>query len=215
MGPRTIIKGLLIAVALFLYGITSLIWVQAQEPPTYQNEAMGIKLACPPGWFMAPGEKVKEMVNKNIGDITSVESIKEAYKKLGILVVFSKYPYGSPREFNSNIALTSEEINPEYTEVFKTPLDVANANLVSIKVMFKDAKVIEEPSMVTVAGREGAHFIYEGTSVMGYLELRLKCSAYVFTKDNLVYTLSFTDKVEDFDADLEAFQSAVNTITFQ
>jgi hypothetical protein len=106
-------------------------------------------------------------------------------------------------------------MNPEHAEVLKTPLDIANANIVSIKIMFKNAKVVKEPAMVTVGGRESAHFIYEGTSVIGYLEVRLKCSAYVFTKDNIIYTLSFTDEAADFDNNLEAFQSSVSTFVLQ
>jgi len=84
-----------------------------------------------------------------------------------------------------------------------------------MKVMFKDAQVVEQPSLVSVAGRECAHYVYEATSVRGYLEQRLKCSIYIFVKDGIVYTLSFTDSVADFDADLAAFQYSVNSIKFQ
>ena len=217
MWSHEVIKNSLITAALCLCSVTFLAGAQAQEqePLTYQNEAMGIKLTCPQGWFMTPGEKAKEAVAKSIADITAVESIREAYKKLGILIIFSKYPYGSPKEFNPNITLTTEEINPEYADVTKTALDIANASIMNIKIVFKDVKLIKEPSMVTLGGREGAHFIYEATVVRGYLEVRLECSAYIFIKDNIFYTLAFTDKADEFNNSLEIFESSVNTFVLQ
>ena len=190
-------------------------WSQTSGPLSYENETMGIKLTGPEGWYITPGEKAKTAVSKSIGDITSLESIKEATKKLGILVVFSQYPFGSPKEFNPNITLTTEQIPPEYSTVYKTAIDIANGNILSVKAMFKDAAIIKEPITITVDSKEGAHFIYEGTAVRGYSEIRIRCSAYIFIKDNITYTLSFTDKADNFKNNIKAFESSVNTFVFK
>jgi hypothetical protein len=188
---------------------------QEQKTLTYENEAMGVSLTGPEGWYIAPGDKVQTKISQNIGDITSFQSVKEAVKKLGILAVFTFYPYGSPVEFNPSIGLTTEPMPQEYSTVIKTAMDVAVSSIFGIKAMFKDTKIIKEPALITLGAREGAHFIYEGTAVRGYLELRIRCSAYMFLKENTVFTLAFTDKADNFDKNYQAFESSVNTFVLK
>lgn len=59
--------------------------------------------------------------------------------------------------------------------------------------------------------REGAHFVFEGTLVLGYLEIRLKSSACMFIKDNLVYTLGFNDTAANFANNVKLFEDSVNS----
>ena len=183
---------------------------------SYENEAMGVKITGPEDWYIVPGEKAQEKTAKNIDDITKLESLKESSKKVGILVVFLKYPYGSPREFNPNIVLATEKIISEYAGVLKTPLDVANANIITLKMMFKDVKIIEGPMMVKLeSGLQGAHFIYEAKVVRGYLEVGIRCSVYIFLKDDIIYTLTFTDRNEDFENNIKAFESSLKTFVLK
>jgi len=191
--------------------ITQYVFAQTQEPVAYENDAMGIKITGPQGWFITPGEKAGKAASKNVDDLTNLKSIKEAIKKVGFLVIFSKYPFGSPIEFNHNIVLVVEKFPPEYPAASKTAIGVGNANILNIKAMFKDTKIIKEPTMVIINNREGAQFIYEGTGVRGYLETRIKCSAYVFIKEDLIYTISFTDKADDFDNNVKAFEVPLNS----
>ncbi len=195
--------------------ITKYVFAQTQDSLTYENDAMGIKIAGPEGWFITPGEKVEKAVSKAAGDLTTLESIKEGIKKLGFLIIFSKYPFGSPVEFNPTIALVTEQVPREYPTASKTAIGMGNANILTIKAMYKDAKIIKEPATVRINNKEGAHLIWEGTSVRGYLETRLECSVYIFIKDNIIYTLSFTDKAGDLDNNVNAFESSIKTFVLK
>ncbi len=201
-------KFALVLISIFFCLFSAAPLASAQESLTYENKAMGVRLTGPQGWFITSGDKVKSIVDKRIGDITQLESIKEATRKLGVLVVFTRYPFGSQMEFNPNIVLTTEPLVREY---IKSPLDVANANILSIRTMLKDVKVITAPAAASLGGQEGAHFVYEGTRVIGYMQTRLKASAYVFVKDDTIYTLSFTAKEEDYNDNVTAFNSSIET----
>lgn len=209
-----IIKIFLIKSILCLCFITSLAQgPQEQRSLIYENEAMGIKLTGPQGWSLVPGEQVQKAVSKGIGEITNLESIKESVEKLGILVAFTQQPFGSPIEYNPTIILSTESLSPEYN--IKTPLDAALASVLAVKTMFKDVKIIKEPVSVTKGSIEGANFVYEGTIVRGYLETKVKSSTYIFIKDNLIYTLSFNDKADNFDNNSAAFESSYNSFVIK
>jgi hypothetical protein len=64
-----------------------------------------------------------------------------------------------------------------------------------------------------LAGQDGANFIYEGTSLrIGQEIRRMKFSVYKIIKGKIIYTLSFTGTTEDFDSNLVALESSVNTL---
>jgi len=180
------------------------------EQLLYENDALGIKIVGPAGWFMSSGDKVQQIVPKGIGDITQVDAIRESVNKAGILVVFT--PFGTPKEVNPNITLTREEIPEEYKAAYKTSLDVANANIITIKVVLKDFKFITEPTAVTIGGQEAAYFVWECTRSIGFLETRLRCAGYSILKEGAIYSLVFTDSADNFDNNAELFKSIVNSL---
>lgn len=184
------------------------LFVFAATPLSYENEALGVKINAPQGWFITSGDKVQQTLNKGLDEITSLESIKEAIKKVGILVMFSQYEFGSPIEYNPNVALITEPLPSSY---IKDVNDYANASLMNIKTMFKDVKIISEPKLVKLSGKDASHFIYEGSMIRGYLEIRIKSSVYLMLKDQLGYTLTCSDKVGNFDNNKEKFEAAVNS----
>ncbi len=175
---------------------------------SYENEAMGVKIIGPEGWFINSGDKVQKAAAKSINELTSLESIKEAVKKAGILVMFSEYQFGSPVEYNPSLVLVTEPIPVGY---IKNSLDLASASLINIRTIFKDVKVIVEPKEYKIGTRDAAHFVYEGTIVRGYLEMRIKSSVYLSLKDNIGYTLSCTDKVEHYSKNAAKFEVAASS----
>ncbi|MDP2923696.1 MAG: PsbP-related protein [Candidatus Omnitrophota bacterium] len=197
--------------ALFCF---SIIQTQAQEQKSlsYGNETMGVKISGPKGWFMTSGEKMKEIATKGLNDLNPVDSIKESVEKIGPLVAFSQFPLGSPREVNPNISLATETLPKEY---IKTAMDYANASILTMKTMLKDTKVIKEPTPVTLSGKEGVSFTYEGTVVKGYLEMRIKSSIYVFVKGDLVYALAYVNQAASFDNNLKDFEESLNTFVLK
>jgi len=209
---RKITKILLIQVAFCLFMATS-IFAQDQEKATllFEDAELGVKIAGPEGWYLTSGQEVKEKTKNAINDMTRLDTVKESFEKIGILVTYSKYPVGASVEANPNIVLTAEPLNPQYSQVIKTAVDYANASILTLKAILKDFKLLEDPYFVMVNGRQGAHFTYEGTMTMGYLELRCKCSAYLFLKDNIVYAISLTDKADDFDNVVDKFESTVQS----
>lgn len=182
---------------------------QVKKSFSYENEELGVKITCPENWFMISGEQAEKAVSSVARDINELESIKEARKRLGILVTFSKYPLGSAIEFNPNIALTTEPLNADYN--LKTAVDCANASVITGRMMLKDFKLITDIFTVIFGGGQGAHYVYQATMTRGYLQLKFKSSVYMFVKGNMLYTLSFTDKSEEFDNDLKAFETTVNS----
>ena len=188
---------------------------EEQKILTYENTAMGIKFSGPLGWYMNSGKEIQERTVKTMSDMTNLEVVKEAIKKVGLLVSFTQYPYGSPREFNPNITLATEPFKPEYKETLKGPLDYANASVVTLKTMLKDFKIIKEPVLKSIGGSECATLTYDGTIVYGYLEIKLRFIAYIFMKDDLIYTLSFTDKADNFNNNVEAFNGSLKTFTLK
>ena len=137
-----------------------------------------------------------------------LESIKEAIKKVGILVMFSEYQFGSPVEYNPSVALVTESIPEGF---IKTPVDYANASLMNIRTIFKDVKVIVAPKEYKIGTRDAAHFVYEGTMVRGYLEIRIKSSAYFFIKGKIGYTLTCTDKADHYNNNAAKFSAVANS----
>ena len=186
-------------------------FVQAKDeaPLSYENVEMGVKINCPDSWFITPGDKVQQALAKGIADLTSTESLKEAIKRVGVLVMFSQYQFGSPIEYNPNVALVTEPLSGSYID---NAMDYANASLMNIKTMFKDIKVLVDPKMIKLSGKDAAHFVYEGTMVRGYLEIRMKSSVYLFVKDKLGYTLTCTDKLDNFNNNAAKFEKAVNSL---
>ena len=168
----------------------------AATPTSYENEALGVKISAPEGWFVTPGDKVQQTLNKGVDELKTLDSIKEAIKKVGVLVMFSQYEFGAPIEYNPNVALITEPISGGY---IKSVNDYASASLMNIKTMFKDVLVIAEPKMVKLAGEDASHFIYEGSMVRGYLEIRVRSSVYLMIRDKLGYTLTCSDKAANFD----------------
>ena len=191
--------------------IPSIVLAQDQAPQTplsYENVAMGIKIVGPTSWFANSGDKVQQAATKSVSEITNLESIKEAVKKAGVLVVFSEYQLGSPVEYNPSLVLVTEPIPVDY---IKSPIDLANASLMNIRAMFKDVKIIVQPEASKIGTKDVAHFVYEGTIVRGYLEIRIKSSVYLFIKDNAGYTIACTDKVDHYSKNTNNFNAAVNS----
>lgn len=212
MKLRNILNTLLISSVIFLFCVSSLV-LAAPTQFTYENKAMGVKLTGPEGWFIAQIKMVEKQGSKTAEYSTALESIKETTKKLGILVIFLKYPIDSPK-LSSEIKLHVREISPAESKVFKTAIDVANDTLNTIKnsTNLKDFRIIKKPTKIMLAGQDGANFIYEGTSLrIGGQEIRMKFSVYKIIKGKIIYTLSFTDTAEDFDSNLVALESSVNT----
>jgi hypothetical protein len=184
-------------------------FAQAAHQLSYENEAMGVKMSAPAGWFMTSGNKVQQALAKGVGDLTSLDSIKEAVKKVGVLVMFSQYEFGSPVEYNPNVALITEPLPKEY---IKNVTDYANASLMNIRTMFKDVKVTTDIKVIKLGDKDAAHFAYEGTMVRGYLEMRIKSSVYLLLKDDLGYTITCTDKADHFSKNSATFESIINTL---
>jgi hypothetical protein len=184
---------------------------QGESSLIYENQELGAKIVGPEGWCASSGKEFQERARKAIGDVMPFESLKESAKNVGVLVTYSKYPIGTPVEYNPNITLSTEPLKPEYSAVIKTALDYAKSSMLTMRTMLKDFKMIEEPSEATVNGRQGAYFVYEGTIVMGYLELRCKSAGYVFLKGNLVYAVTFIDKADNFNSNLEKFKSTIQS----
>jgi len=174
-------KKVLGVLSVMLVLLPAFIFAQEASLLSYENEAMGVKISGASGWFMTTGDKVQQALAKGVGELTSLDSIKEAVKKLGVLVTFSQYKFGSPVEYNPNVTLVSESLPAEY---IKDVTEYANASLMNIKAMFKDVKITEDIKVVKLSGKDAAHFVYEGTVVRGYMEIRIKSSVYLWLKDS-------------------------------
>ncbi|MDD5477879.1 MAG: hypothetical protein PHG87_06765 [Candidatus Omnitrophica bacterium] len=167
---------------------------QSKRPFTYENKELGIRITGPQGWFA-----------------TSKET-----NRSGPLVVFSPNPLNSPNEcFISLVA------GPLALTKFKTPLEVANAQVLSLKTIFKDLKIIKEPAIFTHDGQEGVNFIFEGGKDIsvgdykGRLESNLKNSVYIFIKNNTAYFLYCSGTTANFDDNLKEFQATVSSLVLK
>ena len=160
-------------------------FISAQaETLTFKNEISGVELSGPDGWIMKPSENG----SKNKG---------------GFFVGF----YQSSLKSGPRIMLSATQ---EVTQDLKTPLDYANFTLEVLKYD-NNFRVIKEPTLFTINGREGVNYIFEFSSA-GELK---RLSEYVFMKDGLFYQISYTANVEDFDNNLNVFESCVKTLVFR
>lgn len=165
---------------------------QSQKPLTYENEELGVKITGPNGWHV--------FQPKNKG-------------KLGIHVMFSRYPSGSTEEDNPTILLETQRVTQE---AGKTPLEHANYYVGVIKVMgVKDAIIIDEPTLVKINNQEGARYVYEIKTLKENGKKNLKSLEYVFIKGDLCYLLGFGCKAEYFDKHTKEFEETLNTFALK
>lgn len=186
---------------IFLFGSLFLLFAlsfvlaqeQSQEPLTYENEELGVKIIGPKGWY------VFQPKNK---------------EKFGIQIRFSRYPAGSTEEDNPMIMLHTERVKQE---AGKTPLEYANYCLDVMKDMkgmrdIKEAIIIQEPTLVKINNQEGARYVYETKTLKVN---RLKILEYVFIKEDIYYILGFGCKAEYFDKYTKEFEEALNTFVLK
>ena len=99
-------------------------------------------------------------------------------------------------------------INPEES---KEVIDIANDRLNAKKNSKGFFRIIKEPTKVMFGSREGTNFIHEGTILIEGREIRVKFLVYQIIKEEILYTLTSIDRSEDFDSNLVAFESSLNT----
>jgi len=174
----------------------------------YQNDILGIKIQCPEGWYIIPGTKIEKGTKATFKDIAPTSSLKESVDRVGILVVFSKVPPGEPVEYAANISLVREPINIQY---IKDSLRYAKSSILTIKQVFKDVVITQQPRGCTLSGLSATNFEYEGTIVRGYLQTRIKSRVYLFLKGNFGYAITFTALKEEFPLLVNKFEEVIKT----
>lgn len=110
----------------------------------YLND-LGIRLSCPPGWYMYTGNSLKTIFPSQT---------KESMARWA--VAFYQYPYGSIKD-NPSIAL---EIQPRKIE---TPLKMAEMTIAYMKSVTQNFKLIEPPQKILINGLEGIKYVVEYT----------------------------------------------------
>jgi len=212
MKIRNVLSYFLVIIGIcFSYGV-SLAQTRG-ELPIYKNEALGITIIGPLGWFVAHSDEAQKIVSQAIGENRSVESVEEPSLKIGVLVTFSKFPLGTAAQANPTITLSSEALPQSYN--IKTTLDYANINILLTRKMLKDFELIKEPKLVNLNGREGIVFMHEGTVIKGNREIRIRMLSYVFLKNDIAYSLNFADKPDTFSENLAIAQTALNSFILE
>lgn len=192
---------------------------QIKEQPTYENEALGVKITVPEGWYIISGEKIQEILYSAIIDSTPVPEKERIKKKAeSTLVVFSQYPLSSPGD-NPGIELYTEPLKPAY----KTTMDYANAEIQSMEAAFKDFKIIKEPTLVLLDSQEGVKFMFEASMVNrpslivrgGDEEKSIRILYYIFIKNDRVCHLFCRDTADNFDNNAGRFETTVNSLVLK
>jgi hypothetical protein len=169
---------------LCLWNVVSFVWPQSQGLPTYENEAMGIKLIGPEGWYMKKTSPPEE--------------------NLGVFVIFSRYPLSSKEDDNPQIYLYAKIVTKE-----RNPLEYFDYNIKSSKIM--KCNIIKEPILTKINNKECAHYIFETSSLNNNIVVTARHSQYVFMKNNFFYILFYSSKSEYFDKYLNEFEKTVNS----
>jgi len=167
---------------------------QSKNSPTYENKELGVKITGPEGW--------------------SVKS--EEASPSSFYVIFSPYPFTSSSE-----CIISLMAGPQTLRKFKTPLDVAFEQISFFQTIYKDFKIIKEPAIFTLRDQKGVNFIFEGgkdinvEDYKGHLENNMKILAYIFIKNNITYLINCMDTAVNFDNNLKAFETTVNSFVLK
>jgi len=168
------------------------------KPHIYENKAIGINFTGPCGWHQASTTQLKEVLGG-------------AGQNTGLLTFFTKQPFGSTKEFNPNISLSVEDV-AAVSGARATAYSIADSIAKSLASEINGFRLLKEPSIVIVNGREGASFVYEGKEGNDFFDSRIRACVYVFMRGNLVFIIQAMDKTIDFEDTLKDFEGSLKSL---
>lgn len=180
---------------------------QLKKSFSYDNEALGVKIIAPSGWYIIPADRMEEVFVKGRYDSLNFKSIQETTQRTGALVVFF-HP-----SFNSTITLTARP-NTEQQDV-KTSLDVANTYMKNKGSLGKDATIIEDPAVINIGNKTGAHFTFKRAESKNINGPEMVYSTYIFMKDNIVFGLVLKYQEGNPDNYTGALEYALNSLVIK
>jgi len=172
------------------------------KPRSYKNEAVGVSFTGPRGWHSASVSQLDKVFNQGAGG---------AGQGAGLLIFFTKHPFGSTEGFNPNISLSVEDA-VAVPGGKATPHSVADSIAGNLSSEIGGFRIVREPSIVIVNGREGASFIYEGKQGSDFFGPKIKACVYVFLKESSVFIMQVMDKAIDFEETLKDFEDSLNSL---
>lgn len=164
----------------------------------YENKAMGVRLLGPRGWHQASMLQLKEVLGRT-------------GQKTGLLTFFTKQPFGSTKEFNPNMSLSVEDI-AAVSGLKATSYSVADSISKGLESEINGFRILKEPVVVIVNGKEGAVFVYEGREGSDFFGSKIKACVYVFVRGNMVFIMQIMDKAIDFEDTLKSFERSLKTL---
>jgi hypothetical protein len=200
----------LIAVA--LVSCASVAW--ANPSLVYDNPAAGVRLTGPQGWSMTPGDTIDELVNKAIDSSPAVKNVKKGFtRKWGVLVAFTKLPFGATADANSMLTLTAEQVNLPADKY--TPLNYATLTLMDFRKNFPGVKMLQGPLAIKIGGKNAAMFEYECAVAVQGKSVMSKGAMYFFLKGKRGFTLACSDKADAYVMNKKLFEAAVQSFVLK
>lgn len=175
-------------------------WIKAQmQKLTYENEAMGVKITGPAGWYMFTEENPREYVERQ-------KNFKENIAKEGTLIIFSIDPifYETAGGINTLLSLEAKKFTSGDPQDERTPMEVAKKYI---------SPGDEKPRTVTLSGYEGVVFTYT-TPPSGPVH-SIKGTTYIFVKNDTVYTINFFCEAAGYNNFIKDVESSVNSFTLK
>lgn len=163
------------------------------EHVEYIND-LGIKLACPSGWYMYTKNSLKEIFPSQQ---------KESIARWA--VAFYEYPYRSVK----NNPLISLEIQP--IKNIESPREMAETTIAYIKKVTKNLKLVQPPQEIVVNNLQGIKYMLEYSAFGVPVSPQL---IYIFYKENFLAQITFSMDSSEFVKHKKAIDMSINSFTF-
>lgn len=164
----------------------------------YINSDLGIKISCPPWWYMYTGKNLEK-----------VFPLKSKIPITKWAVAFLKYPYRSVED-NPLIALEIQNMSFSKEQI-KTPKEMAEMTTSYLRENTQNFKLIQSPKEIVVNGVKGVKYIMEYAAFESAANKQIICTFFI---EELIIQIIATISSSEFTNDEKIIEECMNSLSF-